>query len=130
MSETIEQATARAEAAAHGDLLGRILEATTSAATRAVFGEPIERDGRTVITVARCRYGFGGGRGGRDQETGDGAGAGVMADPVGYIEIGPAGAEFRPIGGERPSAPLMLAMGLGAWLALSGVARVLRSLRR
>jgi uncharacterized spore protein YtfJ len=33
------------------------------ASVRAVFGDPIERDGITVIPVARVRWGFGGGAG-------------------------------------------------------------------
>lgn len=128
---SIEEAREAAEAAAQGNLLDRILEVVSGSGTRAVFGEPIEREGCTIVTVARSRYGFGGGSGGsRDADGGDGAGGGAMADPVGYIEIGPGGATFRPIGDERPTAAFMLAAGLAAWLAFSGIARVIRVLRR
>src|SRR5215213_5611875 len=34
------------------------------ASVRAVFGDPIERDGITIIPVAKVRWGFGGGAGG------------------------------------------------------------------
>ena len=49
------------------------LGAVAKAAT--VFGEPVERDGVTVIPVAKARWGFGGGAGRREDE--DGAGAAV-----------------------------------------------------
>ena len=35
----------------------------SSAHSTAVFGEPVERDGVTVIPVAKARWGFGGGGG-------------------------------------------------------------------
>ena len=60
------------------------------AAARAVFSDPVERDGVTVIPVARVRWGFGagGGTGGLEgtKEHGEGGG-GVSASPLGYIEI-------------------------------------------
>jgi uncharacterized spore protein YtfJ len=43
----------------------------------AVFGKPVERDGVTVIPVARARFAFGGG-GGSDG-TGQGSGGGGAA---------------------------------------------------
>lgn len=129
MATTMDEAKDQAERAARSDLLERVLERISQAGTRVVFGEPVERDGRTVITVARARYGFGGGSGTREGEGGDGAGGGVMADPVGYIELGPAGAEFRQVGDGRPSAAFLLAAGVSAFFLLSGVARVLRALR-
>lgn len=67
-----------------------------------VFGEPVERDGVTVIPVAKARWGFGGGAGQRKddddkQEEGAGGGGGVQVTPVGFIEIKNNGANFRPI---------------------------------
>ena len=63
----------------------------------AVYGEPIERDGKTVIPVAKIAYGFGGGYGsdgrtGENGEDGDGGegggiGGGVNATPAGVVEI-------------------------------------------
>jgi uncharacterized spore protein YtfJ len=72
------------------------------AGVRAVFGEPVQQGGVTVIPVARVRWGFGGG-GGRSEAvadgpaSGSGGGGGVAADPIGYVEIGSDGATFRPI---------------------------------
>ena len=78
------------------------LGAVARAAT--VFGEPVERDGITVVPVARARWGFGGGAGHRKDEGGagkqaDGAGGGggVQVTPVGFIEIKNHTANFRPI---------------------------------
>ena len=78
------------------------LGAVARAAT--VFGEPVERDGITVIPVAKARWGFGGGAGqrrdeggGGKQEDGAGGGGGVQVAPVGFIEIKNHAANFRPI---------------------------------
>jgi uncharacterized spore protein YtfJ len=78
------------------------LGAVARAAT--VFGEPVERDGITVIPVAKARWGFGGGAGqrkdegaGGKHEDGAGGGGGVQVTPVGFIEIKNQEANFRPI---------------------------------
>ena len=70
----------------------------TTATVKAVYGDPIESQGRTVIPVARVRYGFGGGEGSQGAEPasedeegrqaiGGGGGGGVEVPPVGMIEI-------------------------------------------
>jgi uncharacterized spore protein YtfJ len=68
----------------------------TSATVRNVFGEPIKHNGRTVIPVARVGYGFGGvGRSGKLPEgEGGGAGGGVVAMPVGAVEISDEGTRY------------------------------------
>ena len=78
--------------------LGAVAQAAT------VFGQPVERDGITVIPVAKARWGFGGGAGqrkdeggGGKQEDGAGGGGGVQVTRVGFIEIKNNGANFRPI---------------------------------
>ena len=118
------------------------------ASVRAVFGDPIERDGITVIPVAKVRWGFGGGAGrgpiavgpgidGQAPEvslsedssqsgSGSGGGGGVTADPIGYLEIGPDGANFRPIKPVMPSPGFLLASGVAAMLVLRGLARLIR----
>ncbi len=50
-----------------------------------VFGPPVERDGTTLLPVARVRAG--GGRGGRSGEGGSGSGAGIVARPVGAFSV-------------------------------------------
>jgi uncharacterized spore protein YtfJ len=53
-----------------------------------VFGEPIEKDGMTIVPVARVSGGGGGG-GGTDEEGsgGSGVGYGVQAQPLGVYVI-------------------------------------------
>jgi uncharacterized spore protein YtfJ len=71
------------------------LGAAARAAT--VFGDPVERDGITVIPVAKARWGFGGGIGHSKDEDGAGGGGGMLVTPVGFIEMRNGTAEFRPI---------------------------------
>jgi uncharacterized spore protein YtfJ len=117
------------------------------ASVRAVFGDPIERNGITVIPVARVRWGFGGGAGrgpiavgpgpGDDPAAGStfdaglsgsgtGGGGAATADPVGYLEIGPDGASFKPIVPPMPSPGFLLAAGAAGALVLRGIARLVR----
>jgi len=76
-----------------GDSLRAALDGLgENAGVERVYGEPIERDGKTVVPVARVGYGFGGGFGsGDDPEGGGGSGGGVggavSARPVGALEI-------------------------------------------
>jgi uncharacterized spore protein YtfJ len=58
-----------------------------------VFGEPIERDGTTVIPAASVR---GGGGGGGDSEHNGGGGFGVKARPAGAYVIRGGDVEWRP----------------------------------
>ena len=84
--------------------LGGVARAAT------IFAEPVEREGVTVIPVAKARWGFGGGVGHRKDEDGAGGGGGVQVTPVGFIEIRNGQAEFRPI--RTVSLPLMIAGGI------------------
>ena len=83
------------ESASFVERLAKTIGATARAST--VFGEPVTRDGITVIPVASARWGFGGGGGQRGEERGRGGGGGVILRPVGFIEITADGAEFRRI---------------------------------
>ncbi|MCC7364331.1 MAG: hypothetical protein IT303_08145 [Dehalococcoidia bacterium] len=105
-----------------------------SATARAVFGEPVDRDGITVIPVAKVRYGFGGG-GGRGGETseggseggeGSGGGGGATASPLGYIEV--TGGEARFVRIKDPAAliPLVAVGAVAFWIVM----RALRGLFR
>jgi uncharacterized spore protein YtfJ len=89
-----------------------------------VFGDPVEREGVTVIPVAKARFGFGGGGGSGAREgqegSGGGGGGGAYVSPVGYIEVRAAGAEFK-----RIQSPMdMLALVAAASLALLAVKRL------
>ncbi len=78
-----------------------------------IFGPAVEREGITVIPVAKIRYGFGGGSGRRDEQEGSGGGGGVQASPVGFIEVKNGSAGFRPIGPAFPWAPLAVGTAIG-----------------
>jgi uncharacterized spore protein YtfJ len=147
----LEAAIAEARRAGNGSSIDGFVERMAErvggkASVRAVFGDPIVRDGITIIPVARVRWGFGGGAGrgpiavgpgmGRAASTdrtvdeglsGSGTGGGgVSADPVGYVEIGPDGATFKPIISPMPSPGFLLAAGATAALILRGLAQLIR----
>jgi uncharacterized spore protein YtfJ len=116
-------------------LVERIAERVGGVATTsAVYGTPVERDGITVIPVARLRWGFGAGGGtgsarGEEFGNGGGGGGGVMAAPMGFIAIADGRAEFQAI--RQPmrgltSAAIILASGAAAWLALTALRRLVR----
>jgi uncharacterized spore protein YtfJ len=112
-------------------LLERLGQQLTSSATApAVYGTPVERDGITIIPVARACYGFGGGGGGGAKApeaagAGVGAGAGVLLTPVGYIELREGRSRFRPI--RSSVVPLVAVSGAIAWLLLRSVPRLLKN---
>jgi uncharacterized spore protein YtfJ len=84
------------------DLLERIGETVGQGAkVSAVFGEPVQCGNLTVIPVAKARFGFGGGGGSGslkgEEGSGGGGGGGAAVTPIGYIEMGEAGAKFKRI---------------------------------
>ena len=115
-------------------MLERIAERIGAQANvKAVFGEPIQRGDVTVIPVARLRWGFGGGSGsapatldGPAPGNGTGAGGGVIADPLGYLEVRSDGASFVPLGSPYMNPALVFATGLALALVLRAVARLFR----
>ena len=104
------------------------------AGTHAIFGQPVENDGVTVIPVGKVRYGFGGGAGRGIEEgsengeigEGSGGGGGVSASPLGFIEIRDGRAEFRRTHDPVSAVPVILAAAFAAWVALRGVKKILR----
>lgn len=82
------------------------------AGARTIYGEPITAEGKTVLPVARIRYGFGGGSG-KDQSFG--GGGGFHGRPVGVVEITRETTRFIPIVENRKIA---LAVGIGICLGL------------
>jgi uncharacterized spore protein YtfJ len=108
------------------ELLQRIGQAVGDRAkVSTVFGEPVERDGITVIPVAKARFGFGGGGGAGAREgeegSGGGGGGGAFVSPVGYIEVRDGSAQFK-----RISTPVdLLALVVVTSLAALAVKRLL-----
>jgi uncharacterized spore protein YtfJ len=94
------------------DHLGQNARATT------IFADPIERDGVTIVPVARARWGFGGGAGRQKEgEEGTGGGGGMVVTPVGYIEMRKGHSTFRPIVNRQLLLPLLLVAGVLAFRA-------------
>jgi uncharacterized spore protein YtfJ len=122
-----QQATKAAEglgATLVADLADRI---GANAGVSAVFGEPIERDGRTIIPVARSLWGSGAGSGESDDEgSGSGGGGGAMTQPVGYIEITETTSAYIPLNRPWQDAKLILAWAVAIWLVSRAVNRILR----
>lgn len=82
-----------------GGVVERLRE---SASVETVYGDPIERDGRTVVPVANVGYGFGGGWGTDDEEgEGGGVGGGASATPVGALEVDDETTRFVRFGDRR-----------------------------
>lgn len=105
------------------DLLQAIGDRLQSAATvKTVFGEPVTAAGRTIIPVARVRFGFGAGGGNRggeaDQPAGGGGGGGVHAEPAGFLEITDAGTFYTSISDHRRLAGALL-IGLVSGLIIA-----------
>ncbi|HTV04201.1 MAG TPA: spore germination protein GerW family protein [Acidobacteriaceae bacterium] len=88
------------------------------AGVKALYGEPITAQGKTVIPVAKLIYGYGAGAGtggvgnSSAQGEGGGGGAGVRAIPVGVIEISDQQTRFLPITSRKKLAAAVLAGAL------------------
>jgi len=120
MADPMEEAKREAEADAAEERLSRLVESLGgTASAQAVFGAPVEKDGVTIVPVARVRFGVGGGGGrgpgrrrkgeaGDPGQTGYGHGGGVQAAPVGYIELSGGRAGYRRIA--DPARPMALAL--------------------
>lgn len=107
-------------------LLERLAEIVqVHANAKQVYGEPVERNGVTVIPVARVQWGFGGGGLGRGPIERGGGGGGVRAYPIGFIEFKGGKADFRPIDDPRSELKLALA-AVGGILAGVVIAKLAR----
>jgi uncharacterized spore protein YtfJ len=106
---------------AGGDVAERLAKAvggTAKAST--VYGDAVERDGVTVIPVARAFGGFGGGGGDNEGRQGSGGGGGSVVWPLGHIEIRDNNAQFVPL--HRPRLAVLI-------LAAAMIALLIRALR-
>jgi uncharacterized spore protein YtfJ len=119
MANPMDEAKREAEAGAADDRLSKLVESLGgTASAEAVFGTPVEKDGVTIVPVARVRYGVGGGGGrgpgrkkgdaGDAEQVGYGHGGGVQAVPVGYIELSGGRASYKRIA--DPARPMAIAL--------------------
>jgi len=104
------------------ELLQTIAERVSAGATvKNVYGDPVSVGERTVIPVAKVRYGFGGGGGrgpqGEREASGAGGGGGVTARPCGVFEVTRDATRFIPLEDRtRLAAALALGFVLGVVL--------------
>ena len=80
-------------------LKGIVEQIRDTATVKTIYGEPVKTEGKTIVPVARVRYGFGGGGGtqeqgptpdeggGPKQNVGGGGGGGIDVTPIGFIEV-------------------------------------------
>ncbi len=119
MAERTEERLATRSTNGHHSVAERLAERLgMSASAQTVFAEPVEREGVTVIPVARVRYGFGGGGGGSEEGQGNGGGGMVQAHPLGYIEIKDGESSFRRLRNPANTVRLVLAVGVVSMLML------------
>jgi uncharacterized spore protein YtfJ len=99
-------------------------KATHGVSASQVFGEPYEKDGVTVIPVARV---LGGGGGGYGSDEGVGSGYGVRAEPVGAYVITAGHVKWEPA--VNVNKIVTGAMVVGA-LGILGAPRIIKQARK
>jgi len=125
--KAFKEAERAAEGGMAGLLAGVVERIGANAGVNAVFGEPVDKDGWTVITVAQSMWGSGAGSGMSEEDgAGSGGGGGAATRPLGYIEIGSQGARFVPLQRPWQDARLIIAWAVSIWVVARAVNRILR----
>jgi uncharacterized spore protein YtfJ len=93
---------------------------------RRVYGEPVERDGVTVIPAAKVR---GGGGGGGDVEGNGGGGFGVSATPAGVYVIKNGNVRWEPAFDLNRTVLMGQIVGIVALLTVRSVVKALTKRR-
>jgi uncharacterized spore protein YtfJ len=96
------------------------------ASAKAVYADPVQQDGVTVIPVAKLRWGFGGGSGRKQGKRGKGGGGGMQAWPMGYIEIKDGQTEFKPIRDPMTFVPIAAVGSIAGWILLRSLRKLIR----
>jgi uncharacterized spore protein YtfJ len=78
------------------DVMQTIEQAKDAMTVKRVYGDPLEKDGITLIPAARVQGGAGGGEGSQGEGRGTGTGFGVNARPVGAFVIRGDQVSWRP----------------------------------
>jgi uncharacterized spore protein YtfJ len=123
----IENGTGQGTKKRQSSFVERVAEKMgASASAKAVYADPVEHDGVTVIPVAKVRWGFGGGSGRKKGERGSGGGGGMQATPLGYIEIKAGQTQFRPIRDPMNLVPIAAVGSLAGWILLRSIRKLIR----
>jgi uncharacterized spore protein YtfJ len=103
--------------------VAEMLEGAREAMTvKRVYGEPIEREGLTIVPAAHVR---GGGGGGGDAEKNGGAGFGLTARPVGVYVVKDGNVAWEPAVDVTRISLLGVVAGIVALLVLRSVIKTL-----
>jgi uncharacterized spore protein YtfJ len=78
------------------DIQELLSKVTSDLSVKRVFGEPIERNGTTIVPVARVRGGAGGGASTGQGDQGSGGGGGIDARPVGVYVVKDGKVSWQP----------------------------------
>jgi hypothetical protein len=128
----IDAGTAKKARKSAEGLSGALLEGLAdrigaNAGAKAVYGDPVERNGRTIVPVAQSMWGTGAGSGESEEAgSGSGGGGGAMTRPVGYIEISDLGATYVPLQKPCQDWRLVLTWAAAIWLLSRAVNRIVR----
>jgi uncharacterized spore protein YtfJ len=102
-----------------------MLEGAREAMTvKRVYGDPIEREGITIVPTARVR---GGGGGGGDAENNGGGGFGLTARPVGAYVLKGGEVSWEPAVDVNRIATMGIIAGIVALLSLRSIVKALAS---
>ena len=100
-----------------------MLEGAREAMTvKRVYGDPIEREGLTIVPAADVR---GGGGGGGDNQNNGGGGFGLSARPVGVYIVKDGEVEWEPAVDASRIAMMGMLTGIVALLVLRSVIKAL-----
>jgi uncharacterized spore protein YtfJ len=97
-------------------------DAQNAMSVRRVYGDPIERDGLTIVPAAAVR---GGGGGGEDAESNGGGGFGLTARPVGVFVVKGQDVAWEPAVDVNRISMLGIAAGIVALLVLRSIVKSL-----
>jgi uncharacterized spore protein YtfJ len=102
-----------------------MLEGAREAMTvKRVYGDPIEREGLTIVPAADVR---GGGGGGADAENNGGGGFGLTARPVGVYVVKGGEVEWEPAVDVNRISMMGILAGIVALLVLRSIVKALAS---
>ncbi|MCC9168093.1 spore germination protein GerW family protein [Pontibacter harenae] len=98
-----------------------------------IYGEPVERDGITVIPVSKAMYGFGGGGGAGTKVDGEGSGSGggggMVLVPVGFIEMKEGSSRFRTIRDPQTVVKIVAIGSLALLLTTKSIVSIFKNKR-
>lgn len=100
-----------------------VLNLLKSADSKILFADPVQHNDLVIIPVAKISVGLGFGYGDTKEKHGKGAGGGLIAKPIGYIEIKKDRAEFKPIVPFPSFLSLLLAGSISIYLIMKSLHR-------